>query len=297
MPILGAIVGATAVGKTAVAIELAESLGAEIICMDSRQVFRGFRIGTAQPTAAERARVSHHQVDFLDPTESYSAARFAADVKKLCADHAQTRFLLVGGTGMYLQTLCAGLSSLPPSDSDVRETLRARYEQEGVDALYAEALRIDPGIRERIMPGDFQRLLRVLEVHVQGAGRWSDYLGKRSGGIGEIPTIWLDCERDLLYERINARVEKMFVAGWVDEVRKLSTEIPDSAPAWQSLGYREIRAALASGQKMSSLHEPLRQQTRHYAKRQLTWFRNQGQSTRIDLDQPRALDSMLELLS
>jgi len=285
MPIVGAIIGATGVGKTELSVAVAQNLHAQIVCMDSRQVFQGFRIGTAQPTPAERGRVAHHLVDFLAPGESYSAGRFAADVRALCDQFPHTRFLLVGGTGMYLQTLTEGMSEVPPADPAVREALRAQYAQEPPDVLYANALAADPGIREKIMPGDTQRLLRVLEVQAQGAGRWSDYLGRRSGGVGPVPTVWLDRDREILYRRINVRVAQMFLDGWADEVRELSLSVPPDAPAWQSLGYREIRSALEAGTPLDYLLETLRQQTRHYAKRQLTWFRHHGFNSRLDLDQ------------
>jgi len=276
MPILGAIIGATGAGKTALSLEVASRLNSEIICMDSRQVFRGFRIGTAQPSCDDRTRIAHHLVDFLDPCEAYSAARFVEDVKKIINDHQDKRFILVGGTGMYLQTLVQGLSPLPPADPEIRESLRVRFLSQGEGVLYSAALEADPGIREKIMPGDTQRLLRVLEVQAQGAGRWTDWLGKRVGGIGPIRTLWINMERESLYRRINERVDAMFASGWAAEVANLAQSVPPEAPAWQSLGYREIRAALEKGSSLKPLYETLRQQTRHYAKRQLTWFRNQG---------------------
>ena len=284
MAIIGAIVGATGVGKTAFALSVAQKMNAEIICMDSRQVYQGFRIGTAQPSPQEKATVPHHLVDFWPADQAYSAAQFAQDVKTLCQNMPHTRFLLVGGTGMYLQTLCEGLSAIPPADPQIRESLRVQYESLGVQALYQQALLVDPGIRTLIMPGDFQRLLRVLEVYAQGAGAWSDWQGKRVGGVGSIPTVWFDRERSQLYTRIHQRVQQMFSEGWVAEVNDLAKEVPLDSPAWQSLGYREIHQAINSGQPIHQLIEPLCQQTRRYAKRQLTWFRNKTPATPLNLD-------------
>lgn len=283
MPIVGAIVGATAVGKTALAIRVAQMLGAEIACMDSRQVYRGFRIGTAQPSSMELAAVPHRLVDFLDPAHSYSAARFAEDVKAMLATEPQMRLLLVGGTGLYLQTLVDGLSALPAADEKIREELKSRYAEAPPEVLYAAALAVDAGIGGRIMPGDTQRLLRVLEVAEQGAGKFSDWMGKRVGGIGPIPTVWLDRPREELYQRINQRVETMFDQGWADEVKALSQQVDATAPAWQSLGYGEIRQALLEKSHPRQCLAKVQMSTRHYAKRQLTWFRHQTRAVRIEM--------------
>lgn len=283
MPIVGAIVGATAVGKTALAIRVAQTLGAEIACMDSRQVYRGFCIGTAQPAAMDLATVPHRLVDFLDPTQNYSAARFADDIKAMLSAEPQLRLLLVGGTGMYLQTLCEGLSALPAADEKIRTELKSRYDEASSEVLYAAALAVDAGIEGRIMPGDTQRLLRVLEIAAQGAGKFSDWMGKRVGGIGPIPTVWLDRPREELYERINHRVETMFDQGWIDEVRTLSTQVDVTAPAWQSLGYGDIRQALLEKNNPRQCLTKVQMSTRHYAKRQLTWFRHQTRAVRIDM--------------
>ena len=276
MPIIGAILGATGSGKTEFAILLAQKLGAEIICMDSRQLYKGFRIGTAQPTADELSAVPHHLVDFLPPSEQYNAAEFAKDVKELLAQKPNIKFILVGGTGLYMQALCQGLSPQPKTNPEVRERLRKHYENKRGE-LYPDALKADPSIEGKIMPGYTQRLLRVLEL----GGAASD----RVGGIGTVPSVWIDFPRDELYKRINERIVKMLKNGWAQEVMELSKTVPADAPAWQSLGYLELRNALEKNEDPFSITESIALKTRHYAKRQITWFKQKEKSIVISSTQ------------
>jgi len=271
--IIGAILGATGSGKTELAVLLAQKLGAEIICMDSRQIYKGFRIGTAQPTGECLRTVPHHLVDFLPPEKQYNAAEFAKDVKNLLEQKPNTKFILTGGTGLYMQALCQGLSSLPPSNPEVREQLKKRYENK--DELYKDALKINPSIEGKIMPGDTQRLLRTIELGDAA-------LNSRVGGIGDIPSVWLDFPRDELYKRINERVVKMLENGWPEEVSELSKNVPLNAPAWQSLGYLDLKAALEKNENPHSIAEKVALSSRHYAKRQITWFKHKEKPIYID---------------
>jgi len=276
MPIIGAILGATGSGKTGFAILLAQKLGAEIICMDSRQIYKGFRIGTAQPTMDELNAAPHHMVDFLQPCAQYNAAEYAKDVKALLAKRPNAKFILVGGTGLYMQALCQGLSPQPKSEPEVRERLKKHYENRR-DELYHDALKADPNIEGKIMMGDTQRLLRVLEL----GGMASD----RVGGIGTVPSIWIDFPRDELYKRINERIVKMLENGWAQEVIELSKTVPADAPAWQSLGYLELKNALEKNEDPFSISEAIALKTRHYAKRQITWFKKKEKSIVISSTQ------------
>jgi len=271
--IIGAILGATGSGKTELAILLAQKLGAEIICMDSRQIYKGFRIGTAQPTAEHLRTVPHHLVDFLPPEKQYNAAEFAKDVKNILEQKPNAKFILTGGTGLYMQALCQGLSSLPPSNLEVREQLKKQYENK--DKLYMDALKVNPGIEGKIMPGDTQRLLRTIELG-------NATLNPRVGGIGAIPSVWLDFPRDELYKRINERIVKMLENGWPEEVIELSKNVPLNAPAWQSLGYLDLKAVLEKNENPHSIAEKVALSSRHYAKRQITWFRHKEKPIYID---------------
>ena len=287
MPILGAIIGATGSGKTELAVLLAQKTGAEIICMDSRQVYRGFRVGTAQPGAGERDAVPHHLIDFLPPEQQYNAARFASDVKDLLAQKPDAKFILAGGTGLYLQALCQGLNPLPPVNPELREKLRRHYENREQMELYSDALKANPGIEGKIMQGDTQRLLRVLEL--KGVAKAEN----RVGGIGPIPSVWINFPRDVLYKRINERVVKMLKNGWVEEVIELSKSVPPNAPAWQSLGYLELKNALEKNRDPFSIAEEVALKTRHYAKRQVTWFKNKEKPVYILNSQFPVNDSFL----
>jgi len=275
MPILGAILGATGSGKTEVAVLLAQKLGAEIICMDSRQIYRGFRIGTAQPTGECLRAVPHHLVDFLPPEKQYNAAEFAKDVKNLLEQKPSTKFILTGGTGLYMQALCQGLSELPPSNPELREQLKKHYKNKEGNLLYTDALKANPSIEGKIMPGDTQRLLRTIELG-------ESTINPRIGGIGVVPSVWLDFPRSELYKRINERVVKMLENGWAEEVSKLSKNVPLNAPAWQSLGYLELKAALEKNENPHSIVEKVALSSRHYAKRQITWFKHKETPIYID---------------
>jgi tRNA dimethylallyltransferase len=280
MSIIGAILGATGSGKTELAVSIAQKLGAEIICMDSRQLYNGFRIGTAQPSAEDLSAVPHHLVDFLPPEQQYNAAEFAKDVKNLLTKRPSAKFILVGGTGLYIQALCRGLDPLPPSNLEIRERLRKHYEGKKRE-LYLAALNANPSIEGKIMQGDTQRLLRILELKELGHGIY-DIGHCRVGGIGSIPSVWLDFPRDELYRRINERVVKMLKNGWVEEVAELSRTVPANASAWQSLGYMELRNALEKNENPFSIAESIAMKSRHYAKRQITWFKHKENPVHID---------------
>jgi len=279
MSILGAILGATGSGKTELAVSVAQKLGAEIICMDSRQLYNGFRIGTAQPSAEDLNAVPHHIVDFLPPEQQYNAAEFAKDVKNLLAQKPSAKFILVGGTGLYMQALCRGLDPLPPSNLEVRERLKKHYEGKKRE-LYLDALKENPSIEGKIMQGDTQRLLRILEL--KELGHEIDIGNSRVGGIGSIPSVWLDFPRDELYRRIDERVVRMLKNGWIEEVAELSKTVPANASAWQSLGYMELRNALKKNENPFSITESVAIKSRHYAKRQITWFKHKENPVHID---------------
>jgi len=280
MSIIGAILGATGSGKTELAVSVAQKLDAEIICMDSRQLYNGFRIGTAQPSAEDLSTVPHHLVDFLPPEQQYNAAEFAKDVKNLLTKRPSAKFILVGGTGLYIQALCRGLDPLPPSNLEIREKLRKHYEGKKRE-LYLDALKANPSIEGKIMQGDTQRLLRILELKELGHGIY-DMGNYRVGGIGSIPSVWLDFPRDELYRRINERVVKMLKNGWVEEVAELSLTVPANAFAWQSLGYMELRNALEKNENPFLIRESIAMKSRHYAKRQITWFKHKENPVHID---------------
>lgn len=283
MPILFALAGATGIGKSELSLRLAEHYGAEIIGVDSRQVYRGFTIGTAQPSASDMARVRHHLVDFLEPERKYSVGEFCRDVKNILQGNPERNYILVGGTGLYMQTLMLGLPQIPAVPESAREELEKIAQAEGADSLYKMALEADPELAQSVEPNNVQRLIRILEVYRATGRKLSDWQKEREGGIGKLPVFWLQRERDVLYKRIDSRVDEMIKDGWVEEVRELSKTVPLDAPAWQSLGYRELLAAQTDAE-MAHVVEDVKKKTRNYAKRQLTWFRGQMDCVPVDME-------------
>ncbi|MBP5769175.1 MAG: tRNA (adenosine(37)-N6)-dimethylallyltransferase MiaA [Fibrobacter sp.] len=283
MPILFSLVGATGVGKSRLSLELAERFDAEIIGVDSRQIYKGFAIGTAQPSLTDMARVKHHQVDFLDPRMVYSAGDFCSAVKKLLADNPNQNYILVGGTGLYLQSLMLGLPQIPKMDESIRQSFEREVSEFGNVSLYEKAKQTDPEAMEKVEENNVQRIIRILEVYQLTGRKLSDWQKERVGGIGTLPVFWLNRSRENLYARIDARVDQMMADGWLDEIRTLAKTVPMDAPAWQSLGYRELLSAKDDAQVQIVLEE-VKRKTRNYAKRQLTWFRWQVKSTVFDLD-------------
>ena len=283
MPVLFALVGATGIGKSELSLRLAEHYDAEIIGVDSRQIYKGFCIGTAQPDAASLVRVKHHLVDFLDPMESFSAGGFCNKVKELLSANPERNYILVGGTGLYLQSLMLGLPQIPAVPEEVRLELENLAAREGADSLYKMAMAADPELVQNVEPNNVHRLVRIVEVFKATGRRLSEFQKDREGGIGKLPIFWLQRERDALYKRIDSRVDQMILDGWVDEVNVLAKDVPLSAPAWQSLGYREL-LQVKTPAEMDEVVEEVKKKTRNYAKRQLTWFRWQVESTPIDME-------------
>lgn len=283
MPVLFALVGATGIGKSELSLRLAEHYDAEIIGVDSRQIYKGFCIGTAQPDAASLVRVKHHLVDFLDPMSSFSAGGFCNKVKELLSANPERNYILVGGTGLYLQSLMLGLPQIPAVPEEVRLELENLAAREGADSLYKMAMEADPELVRNVEPNNVHRLVRIVEVFKATGRRLSEFQKEREGGIGLLPIFWLQRERDALYKRIDSRVDQMIQDGWVDEVNVLAKDVPLSAPAWQSLGYREL-LQVKTPAEMDEVVEDVKKKTRNYAKRQLTWFRWQVESTPVDME-------------
>ncbi|WP_405334162.1 tRNA (adenosine(37)-N6)-dimethylallyltransferase MiaA [Fibrobacter sp.] len=283
MPVLFALVGATGIGKSELSLRLAEHYDAEIIGVDSRQIYKGFCIGTAQPDAASLVRVKHHLVDFLDPMESFSAGGFCNKVKELLSANPEQNYILVGGTGLYLQSLMLGLPQIPAVPEEVRLELENLAAREGADSLYKMAMAADPELVRNVEPNNVHRLVRIVEVFKATGRRLSEFQKDREGGIGKLPIFWLQRERDALYRRIDSRVDQMIQDGWVDEVNELAKDVPLTAPAWQSLGYRELLQVKTLAE-MDEVVEDVKKKTRNYAKRQLTWFRWQVESTPVDME-------------
>ena len=296
------IAGPTASGKTAAALALAEQLArirpVEVISVDSALVYRGMDIGTAKPTAAERAAVPHHLIDILAPTEAYSAARFVADANRLVAEiHARGHWpLLVGGTMLYFKALFGGLDAMPAADPAVRAILDEQASRLGWPALHAELAQVDPPTAARLAPADAQRIQRALEVYRISGRPLSEFQRGPQAVSASPPLIALEpASRAWLHERIAARFEGMLAAGLVDEVRRLRGrgDLHADLPAMRCVGYRQVWEALGSD-ALGSVAERGIAATRQLAKRQLTWLRGMPRRHVIACDAPDALDRVVD---
>ena len=277
-PALVVLAGPTAVGKTALSLDLARRWEAEIVGADSVQVYKGLDIGSAKPTPEERAQVPHHLLDVAEPTERFSAARYAELAQAAVADiHARgRRVLLVGGTGLYIKALLWGLAPAPPVDPALRAELAAQWEQRGPQALHARLAGHDPVAAGRLHPNDRQRVLRALEVCLQTGRPFSEQ--QRDHGFAQPRyahlMVGLERPREELNQRIEARARAMWRGGLLAEVEALlAAGAPPDAPGLGSLGYRQAVAALnGSMQPQEALFDMIKA-TKAYAKRQFTWFR------------------------
>jgi tRNA dimethylallyltransferase len=271
--------GPTASGKSALAMELAAKLGGEIVSVDSAQVYRGMDVGTAKPSPDERAQVTHHLLDIVDPTDAYSAARFVADARRAIDDiRARDRLpILAGGTMLYFKALTEGLSSLPRADTATRERLDARAAAEGWPALHAELATVDPATARRLPPTDAQRIQRALEVYYVTGSPISALQGRRDvAALGRTLAIALvPPDRAALHDAIARRFDAMLRAGLVDELRALRAAhaLEPSMPSMRCVGYRQAWQFLEGAIDAEALRASGIAATRQLAKRQLTWLR------------------------
>ncbi|MBA3015067.1 MAG: tRNA (adenosine(37)-N6)-dimethylallyltransferase MiaA [Proteobacteria bacterium] len=273
------LVGPTAIGKTELALTVAETFGCEIVGVDSVQIYRFMDIGTAKPTDLERGRVPHHLIDYILPDEEYSATRFVAD----CQDAIQQIQkngkipLLVGGTGLYFSALEKGIFVMPEIPPDIRHKIKEDLHTLGRDVLWQELTRCDPNTSNRIHPNDTYRLLRALEIVRSTGVPWSEFIARhqqQQQTKAKVAKIGLARDRNELYARIEQRVGNMVNTGLLKEVEKLlALGYPKTLHSMQSLGYRHIHNYLDGEWTWGKSIELLVRDTRRYAKRQLTWFR------------------------
>ena len=284
------LMGATATGKTELAVALAEALPVEIISVDSALVYRGMDIGTAKPDADTLARAPHRLIDICEPDEIYSAARFREDALAQIEDiHTQGRIpLLVGGTMLYFRALLDGLSPLPPASAEIRLELEEEARKLGWSALHERLQRIDPVAAARIHPNDPQRLQRALEVYRITGKPLTELQAVREGALGEtfsvVKAALIPEDRAMLHARIEARFDAMLAAGFVNEVEGLRRRegLSLQLPSMKSVGYRQVWQYLDGDFDRTQMREKGIVATRQLAKRQLTWLRAESGLERID---------------
>ena len=290
-PRVVAVGGPTASGKTALSVALARAFDGEIINADSMQIYKNLDVGTAKPSAEERQGIPHYLLDFLPPETPYSVADFTAAADPLIRDiTARGRLpLVVGGTGLYITSLLSGMAFAPEkTDPAIRARLQARADTEGGAALYAELQKIDPDYAARVHPNNLPRVIRALELFEATGRRMSDQ--RREARPAEAPyhalCLCLTCrDRAVLYSRIDRRVDEMVENGVLDEARQVYDHRDAYRTAAQAIGYKEFFPYFEGTANLTECTERLKQATRNYAKRQLTWFRRQNDAAWLYLDE------------
>lgn len=272
--------GSTGVGKSALALFLAQRLGGEIVSADAIQVYKGLSIGSAKPSPRELMEVRHYLVDILEPDQRFSAGEFTRLALRVIGEIRRLGKvpIVVGGTGLYIRALLKGLFQIPPRDKVLRKKLEELCERKGLPYMRRILKRIDPESFCRIGENDRQRILRALEIYFTTQKTMSQHLKENSFAEDRIPAIkiGLILPREELYRRINERVERMLASGWIEEVEELLQKgYSSQCHALKALGYREVIGYLKSEYPLERLKELIQRDTRRYAKRQLTWLRKE----------------------
>lgn len=287
------IVGPTASGKTRLSVALAKHLGGEIVSCDSMQIYKGMDIGTAKPTQAEKQNIPHHMMDFLDPRQDYSVSRYVEEADR-CVQDILSRskpVILVGGTGLYIDSLISGRQFAPFPQTGRREELTRLAKEQGIGVLYERLQKIDPEAAERIHPANEKRIIRALEVWLETGKTITQHDRESQSRPPKYDPLWIGLDyvnRSALYARIDRRVEEMFRQGLEAEVRALLEQgIPASSTALQAIGYKELVAFFRGESSLEEAKALIQLSSRRYAKRQRTWFRRNEKIHWIELpDEP-----------
>jgi tRNA dimethylallyltransferase len=293
------VLGPTAVGKSRVAVDLALRFGGEVISGDSIQVYRGFDIGTDKPPAASRRGVRHHLIDIVGPEVQFTAADFVREALKAAGEITSRGHLplIVGGTGLYIKALVDGLFPGPGRNPALRAALEATAQEEGLDSLFRRLQTIDPEYAQKIRSRDRVRIIRALEVHAATGLPISEHFRRTESPVRgrNVLRLGLRLERDALYRRIDDRVEQMFERGLVEEVRGLLERgVAENAPPFRALGYSHVLRLLRGEVSREEALASTKADTRHYAKRQTTWFRKMDDVAWFSPDDGPALEEHIQ---
>ena len=294
------VCGPTASGKTALSIALAKAFGGEVVSADSMQIYRGMDIGTAKPTLEEREGIPHHMLDVAEPGESYSVSRYVQEATA-CVEDILSRGklpIVCGGTGLYIDGLIRGTDFQPAgTDNGIREELEKEWEEQGAEAMMARLAAVDPPSAERLHLSDKRRILRALEVYL-ATGETITAHNARTKAIPprfEAVMIGLNTQpRDILYGRIDRRVDVMLEQGLLQEVQTLLEKGLLEGTAAQAIGYKELLAHFRGEMTLEAAADLIRQKSRNYAKRQLTWFRRDERVKWIVYNAPQAAQAVLQ---
>ena len=281
------ICGPTASGKTALSIKLAKKINGEIVSSDSMQIYKDMNIGTAKPTKEEMQDIKHYLIDFISPNQRYSVADYKNDAEKAIQEIIDKGKIpiVVGGTGLYIDTLIYGIDYPKIEfDEEYRNELDEREKKEGLNKIYEEAKKIDEEAVKKISPNDKKRIFRILEIyHSTGKNKTEqEIISRQKGPKYDYKVFAINIEREKLYERINKRVDIMIENGLIEEVNKLLTKYDEFPTAMQGLGYKEVKEFIENKISKEEMIDKIKQESRRYAKRQITWFKKNKQTIWIN---------------
>lgn len=295
--------GPTGTGKSEVAVELAQLVDGEVVSADSMMVYRGMDLGTAKPTLAQRGGVPHHLIDVAEPTEDYHVARYQREARRAIAEvlaRGKTP-MLVGGTGYYIRAVIdqVAFADTAPAALDLRAELTEQARTHGLESVHARLAQLDPASAARIHPNNLRRVVRALEIVLQtGAPVPPNRIPGDSGSRYTLRIFGLTCERTVLYRRLDQRIDAMLAAGFVDEVRGLRTRgVGRHHTSQQALGYRQLHAMLDGACDFAEAMRTWKRDTRHYARRQWTWFRGEPRVEWLDVDAFASRRALAETLA
>ncbi len=298
-PTVIVIAGPTASGKSTLAIELAKKINGEIISADSMQIYKDMNIGTAKISNEEMQGIKHYMIDIVTPENRYSVSSYKKDAEKCIEEILEKNKtpIICGGTGLYINSLIYGIEFPEEKiDEEYRNKLNKIAEEQGLEKLYNEALNIDPDAAKKISKNDKKRIIRILEIyHKTGKTKTQQDLESRNKEIKYNYKIYaINMDREILYDRINKRVDKMLKDGLIDEVKNIITKYKNFPTAMQGLGYKEVLEYLKGNIDKNSMIEKLKMETRRYAKRQITWFKKNKET--IWLDGEKNIDENIDII-
>lgn len=293
------IVGPTCSGKTNLSLKLSEFIPSEIISADSRQIFKYLDIGTAKPSKAALQKVPHHLIDFLDPSENYDVSLFEKDAEQII-DHIHKENktpIVVGGSGLYIKALIDGIFDSADKDAEIREELNKIRNERGIEFLFEELKKVDPESANKMLPQNWKRVMRALEVYqMTGEPIWKHHQKQELKSVKYIfSQFGLNWDRKILYENIDERVDEMITSGFVDEVKNiLNNGYDKNINSLNTVGYKEIIQYLNGKLTFEKTIELIKRNSRHYAKRQLTWFKKDERIHWFDIDDSNDLDRIAQ---